>query len=453
MRRALWLSRVPPIALLGLIRLRWGKSLSLIKSAEIWFVRASLQRQLGSRRASLRLARIAVSLASSRYATSRALRDIARQVAIPLDDAAKSLIPLRKAAQTLLDEQHVMGGPQSWDLLARSAALSGDPETALQLRHRACSMIDDWAPALEASLPRIKLSLRRAFERGDEHAVERLITGLPAPSAPESDRELFGQLHTMIRARNQQRTHHTDHASTVDCDLLADVVRERSVALVAPGLIDEPLGDLIDDLDVVVRLQPYTDPTRDDHVSRGVRMDVAYFSSSLKILLEDGQPTESYAHLDNVQLIVGKRAPLGRQFRGVPVRSGPIWRPILFTTPISGTLALMDLLMGGASKVHVFGMNLYADPRGYLTSINAIYSDSKHPLGFSESRPFMEPNRIPSESLARSFMSHDLFSEFYFLQRLVRSTGHVVAHGFLKELLASTAEEYAKRLARNLRHH
>jgi hypothetical protein len=285
------------------------------------------------------------------------------------------------------------------------------------------------------------LAVRLFFEVGDFEKVNALICSTDS-ELPRSDRRLFTQLISCLNPPPD-----SGDAQTPEMSCLAKEVCGRHVALVAPGRINKDLGEVIDSADLVARIQPYVRPDLDEPSRRGTRLDIAAFSSSVHVL-QSSHGDMDLSHLSSCRAIIAKKAPVDGRIGGQPVRSVPPWRPILLSTPVSGTIMITEILLARPRRLDLFGFNFYADPSGYTPAVNALYASPKSPLGFpAHNKSFMLESRLPAESLARAFPSHDLFSDFLFVKRLVTSGTTVYAHGNTRTILVRTVSEYASQLA------
>ena len=231
--------------------------------------------------------------------------------------------------------------------------------------------------------------------------------------------------------------------------LFSSLVTGKSIALVAPGVIENEYGQEIDSHDTVFRVKFNGRSAMPDEKYVGRRCDITSHNSDLLTLakLNKIDSNTSISDAPDLKLIVAKKGEFGT-IDGVPVRSMLGWPPTFLTTATSGTLALFEILRFVPIKMKMFGFDFYTTRQQYNTELLKLY----------QSRNFTMANRLPSNEfnfestqsgsakVALALISHDLKSDFLLVKNLYELSGLIDGTPEVLEILNLTADEYDLRL-------
>ena len=231
--------------------------------------------------------------------------------------------------------------------------------------------------------------------------------------------------------------------------LFSSLVTGKSIALVAPGVIENEYGQEIDSHDTVFRVKFNGRSAMPDEKYVGRRCDITSHNSDLLTLakLNKIDSNTSISDAPDLKLIVAKKGEFGT-IDGVPVRSMLGWPPTFLTTATSGTLALFEILRFVPIKMKMFGFDFYTTRQQYNTELLKLY----------QSRNFTMANRLPSNEfnfestqsgsakVALALISHDLKSDFLLVKNLYELSGLIDGTPEVLEILNLTADEYDARL-------
>ena len=229
--------------------------------------------------------------------------------------------------------------------------------------------------------------------------------------------------------------------------LFSSLVDGKSIALVAPGVIDKEYGAEIDSHDTVFRIKFNGRSAMPDEKYVGRRCDITSHNSDLLTLakLNKLDANASIADAPDLKLIVAKKGDFG-SIDGIPVRSMHGWPPTFLTTATSGTLLLFETLRFDPEKIKLFGFDFYTNRQIYNHALMDRYKSSSNPDGADRRSHSWSGDSFSIHSVARSHISHDLKSDFLLVKNLYELSGLIDGTPEVLEILNLTADEYDERL-------
>ena len=229
--------------------------------------------------------------------------------------------------------------------------------------------------------------------------------------------------------------------------LFSSLVAGKSIALVAPGVIENEYGQEIDSHDTVFRVKFNGRSAMPDEKYVGRRCDITSHNSDLLTLAKINKVDSNAAISDapDLKLIVAKKGEFGT-IDGVPVRSMLGWPPTFLTTATSGTLLLFESLRFAPKSIKLFGFDFYTNHQIYNHALMSTYKSSSNPDGGDSREHSWSGDNFSIHSVARSHISHDLKSDFLLVKNLYELSGLIDGTPEVLEILNLTADEYDARL-------
>jgi hypothetical protein len=230
--------------------------------------------------------------------------------------------------------------------------------------------------------------------------------------------------------------------------LFSSLVTGKSIALVAPGVIENEYGQEIDSHDTVFRVKFNGRSAMLDEEFVGRRCDITSHNSDLLTLAKLGKfdSNKSISEAPDLKLIIAKKGDFG-MIEGIPVKRMKGWSPTFLTTATSGTLLLFEALRASPKNLKLFGFDFYTNRQIYNKALmsaykaNPIATDGDDPRSFDWSDDIFSIPRI-----ARSHISHDLKSDFLLVKNLYELSGLIDGTPEVLEVLNLSADEYDVRL-------
>lgn len=283
----------------------------------------------------------------------------------------------------------------------------------------------------------VKRALCNAIERDDLNEIEALLRDVTvvarAPRMSNAGRQWL--------AHARRVPQDTTNDSPPD-EAFRPLIRDRSVALVAPGIIDGDVGNEIEAHDIVYRIK-YFGPLAPRSAQRaGTRCDIAFFNEHvLRGLVRQKVPTN--AVFNGLGWIVQKKGrPIAVECAS---RVMSAWAPTALTTATSGTLALWDLLQFEPSMVRLYGFDFYSRRQQYDSAYLERYLTDPASVGGGFRGAHWSGDRLASSDIAWSFMSHVPLSDLRLVQKL-HELGLVTADSPVAEVLGLSSDAYLSRL-------
>ena len=259
--------------------------------------------------------------------------------------------------------------------------------------------------------------------------------------------ETFSDYLALLKQRRPEaKTQNPAVESDVE-KLFSSLVDGKSIALVAPGVIDKEYGAEIDSHDTVFRIKFNGRSAMLDEKYVGRRCDITSHNSDLLTLakLNKLDANASIADAPDLKLIVAKKGEF-ETIGGVPVRSMLGWPPTFLTTATSGTLLLFETLRFTPKNIKLFGFDFYTNRQIYNHALMDRYKSSSNPDGADRRSHSWSGDSFSIHSVARSHISHDLKSDFLLVKNLYELSGLIDGTPEVLEILNLTADEYDERL-------
>ncbi|MFM8503688.1 MAG: hypothetical protein ACKOBB_01445, partial [Acidimicrobiaceae bacterium] len=271
-----------------------------------------------------------------------------------------------------------------------------------------------------------------------------------APSIEAFDsNETYGDYLALL---NQRRPEVRIESPVVESEvekLFSNLVNNKSVALVAPGVIDKEYGQEIDSHDTVFRVKFNGRSAMPDEKYVGRRCDITSHNSDLLTLAKLDKKIENRLTVEapDLKLLVSKRddtIALG----STPVKQMRSCPPTFLTTGTSGTLALFEILRQLPKKVKMYGFDFYSIRQQYNTELLRIYQSREFTkvIGIPSNAFNFETSQSGSAKIALALVSHDLKSDFLLVKNLYELSGLIDGTPEVLEILNLTADEYDQRL-------
>ena len=261
--------------------------------------------------------------------------------------------------------------------------------------------------------------------------------------------ETFSDYLALLKQRRPEaKTQNPAVESDVE-KLFSSLVDGKSIALVAPGVIDKEYGAEIDSHDTVFRIKFNGRSAMPDEKYVGRRCDITSHNSDLLTLAKLNKETESRLTIEapDLKLLVSKRDDTIK-LGSTPVKQMRSWPPTFLTTGTSGTLALFEILRQSPKIVKLFGFDFYSIRQQYNTELLQLYQSReftyKNELPSNEFN--FEVSQLGSAKIALALVSHDLKSDFLLVKNLYELSGLIDGTPEVLEILNLTADEYDARL-------
>ena len=282
----------------------------------------------------------------------------------------------------------------------------------------------------------------RRFDEA-RHLIE---SEAPSIEVSTSD-ETYGDYLALLNRRRPEVIIKSPVVETEVEKLFSSLVNKKSVALVAPGVIDKEYGQEIDSHDTVFRVKFNGRSAMPDEKYVGRRCDITSHNSDLLTLAKLNKLESSAAISDapDLKLIVSKKGEFG-SIDGVPVRSMYGWPPTFLTTATSGTLLLFETLRFAPKIIKLFGFDFYTNRQIYNEALLKKYKSSSNPDGADRRSYSWSGDDFAIHAVARSHISHDLKSDFLLVKNLYELSGLIDGTPEVLEILNLTADEYDARL-------
>ena len=229
--------------------------------------------------------------------------------------------------------------------------------------------------------------------------------------------------------------------------LFSSLVTGKSVALVAPGVIDKEYGQEIDSHETVFRVKFNGRSAMPEEKYVGRRCDITSHNSDLLTLakLDKLESSAAISDAPDLKLIVAKKGEFG-SINGVAVMSMHTWPPTFLTTATSGTLLIFETLRFAPEKIKLFGFDFYTNRQIYNHALIATYMSSSRPDGEDRRAHSWSGDKVSIHAVARSHISHDLKSDFLLVKNLYELSGLIDGTPEVLEILNLTADQYDVRL-------
>lgn len=249
---------------------------------------------------------------------------------------------------------------------------------------------------------------------------------------------------------NHRRAEYRIQSHVVETEvekLFSSLVYGKSIALVAPGVIEKEYGHEIDLHDTVIRVKFNGRSAMPDEKFVGRRCDITSQNSELLTLAKLDKLDLSVAISDapDLKLIIAKKGEFGT-IDGVPVKRMHTWAPTFLTTATSGTLMIFETLRYSPRQIKLFGFDFYSNFQIYNHALLAEYKSSLSPDGNIPRSLKWSGENLATHTAANTHISHDLKSDFLLVKNLYELSGLIDGTPEVLEILNLTADEYDARL-------
>ena len=232
-------------------------------------------------------------------------------------------------------------------------------------------------------------------------------------------------------------------------NLYSELIREKTVALVAPGFVGIEHGFDIDSHETVARVKHLGKESLQDPKFVGERCDINFLLDQLAAsAISDRQENpNSHKHLDSIRLVITRKTRFNAA-NFPPNRPLIQIAPTFLTTATSGTMAIFDMLCQNPSKIKLFGFNFYIQRQQYNSAMLSLYDSEKFikDNGLRKYEFDFRDTRRGSSIIASSRSNHDYLSDFLLIKNLYELSGLIDGTPEVLEILNLTADEYDLRL-------
>jgi len=260
----------------------------------------------------------------------------------------------------------------------------------------------------------------------------------------------YGTYSDYLALLKQQRSEARNQSHVVESaveKLFSSLVTGKSIALVAPGVIEKEYGREIDSHDTVIRVKFNGRLAMPDEKFVGRRCDITSHNSGLLTLAKLNKLDSSTALTDasDLKLIVAKKGEF-KTIDGVPVKRMHTWAPTFLTTATSGTLMIFETLRYSPRQIKLFGFDFYSNFQIYNHALLAEYKSSLSPDGDIPRSLKWSGENLATHTAANTHISHDLKSDFLLVKNLYELSGLIDGTPEVLEILDLAADEYDARL-------
>lgn len=309
-------------------------------------------------------------------------------------------------------------------------------DTSIALRQR--RIVDGFSESRS-----IELAVASCLELNDILQAEKILRLHAQKIRPDRIRDFYLHLSLVSSAQDKKSLQNFYPLNPN----LYDLINEKSVALIGPGVPSGEYGYEIDSADVVVRVKfagsNYLPPAN----MHGSRCDVASFNnlSSFSLLSDGGVEVGILKGLKAV--LSCKRSTL-KSIQGVPVVFIDGLRSAYPSGGLTaGITTLVNLVMLNPSRLKVYGFDFYTETRVYNSSLTTFYQNDSWMIGWP---PFGGDDLNSFANRVKGHFWEDQICNFALAQNLYNSgTFEIDDHG--SGILALSREEYSKRIEELLR--
>lgn len=226
-------------------------------------------------------------------------------------------------------------------------------------------------------------------------------------------------------------------------EALTSLIREKEVAIVAPGMIEQNYGLEIDSADIVYRIKYFGKNSIPPEEYVGTRCDIAFHNFGfLELSTNRGLDTLVTApNSKKLKLIISEESNLN-DFYQIPVFNIHKLPPTFLTPSTSGTRAIFNALSAKPKKIKLFGFDFYTKREVYSRELRQLYLHSNAPDGDNPKLFSWDGESMSRRMIARANISHDLKSDFLLVKNLYELSGLIDGTPEVLAILKLTTEEY-----------
>lgn len=299
------------------------------------------------------------------------------------------------------------------------------------------STVESLSPHADATS--VMRGVEAFLERSDLNGLERLMNLQTQQLSGIRLKSIKEYLSIINFSKNKGPAISLDGSEGVR-QLFHDLVSDRSVSLVGPGVPHNQYGEEIDSADTVARVKFVGRENLPPPQFHGERCNIVY-QAGVSVLEEFSNLGYAISWYKNIDLFVST-GTISR-FLTKPVLNIDTAIPVYRTTPISGMVLLYRLISSAPRSLRVYGYDFRAYRKQYNNSARDFYKDSSPLLGHPY--PGFDTEDVPAWLIARDFGEHDFVSNFCFAQNLYKA-GLFDIEPYGKSILELTPYQYVERL-------
>ncbi len=224
--------------------------------------------------------------------------------------------------------------------------------------------------------------------------------------------------------------------------LLNELIADKIVALVGPGVQDGLYGSEIDSVDTVFRVR-FGGSEYLDKETVGSRCEIAQYND-ISVIRELSARSGASEFFDSVKLIVVLADIPTTKLRNTQLVSVLLELPVYRSTATSGLVNLVAVIKNSPAQLKVYGFDFYSRAEQYGSYVLDFYRVSGWKFGANYSAQFRN-GRLSNSIIAESFSAHDPVSNFCFAQNLYKA-GLFEIEPYGKSILDLTPYQYVERL-------
>ena len=291
------------------------------------------------------------------------------------------------------------------------------------------------------------LAIKGLLESRQFDEARNLIESFAKRVDPISLDETYGDYLSLMKQPRPNLSRLAAKTFDQNDELFSRLVKDKRVAIVAPGVINKEYGHEIDSHDTVLRIKFNGRSAMPDEKLVGRRCDITSHNSDLLTLAKTDSLNLGSIFLEatDIKMLIAKKGNF-KVVGGIPVREMSSWAPTFLTTATSGTLMIYEVLREKPKMASLFGYDFYTNRQIYNQELLSTYRQSSNPDGADSREHSWNGDFFSVSSVARSHISHDLKSDFLLVKNLYELSGLIDGAPEVLEILNLTADEYDMRL-------
>ncbi len=282
----------------------------------------------------------------------------------------------------------------------------------------------------------LERGLQALFEREEYNKVRNIL-------AQKQDREFNFDLILNLIYDSLRREDIDEKSKYAQGEkLLNELIANKVVALVGPGVQDGLYGSEIDSADTVFRVR-FGGTEYLEQETVGSRCEIAQYND-ISAIRELSSMSGDSEFFDSVKLIVVFADIPTSKLRNTQLVSVLLDLPVYRSTATSGLVNLVAVIKNSPAHLKVYGFDFYSRVEQYGSYVLDFYRVSGWKFGSTYSAIFRN-GRLSSSVIAKSFSAHDPVSNFCFAQNLYKA-GLFEIEPYGKSILELTPYQYVERL-------
>jgi hypothetical protein len=321
-----------------------------------------------------------------------------------------------------------------WYQLSRGLFSLGYFRAAWVAREHSLDLSIESSLKIDASSTEIKRCLEAHLERGDLVRLSNLNEATHNVHNFSIPLNLLRKV--FVKAGTDQISKHAEGKEIFEL-----LIRDKTVALVGPGVSEGLYGDEIDSVETVFRVRfGGSEALRQKYV--GSRCEIAQFND-LSVIRDAPRNSTEFGFIDNLQLIV-VFCDEPNKVRDINVLDVFLDLPVYRSTATSGLVNLVAVIMNSPAKLKIYGFDFYSRLGQYDSELINFYRVNGWKFGANYSTLFRNGS-LSCSLIAKSFSAHDPVSNFCFAQNLYKA-GLFDIEPYGKSILELTPYQYVERL-------